>query len=67
MLNQKKLMFPFFQFDLIRDAIDAPEGLISWHIFHEVYEKDRKPQDHLRKAHKVTYQVTHSGNNKVFI
>lgn len=56
-------MFPFFQFDLIRDAIDAPEGFISWHIFHEVNEKDRKPQDHLRKAHKVT----HSGNNKVFI
>ena len=57
-------MFPLFQFDLFHDAIHVPDCYISWSIFHEVHERDENLQAHLRKAPKITYQVTHPGNNK---
>ena len=57
-------MFPLFQFDLFHDAIHVPDCYISWSIFHEVHERDENLQAHLRKGPKITYQVTHPGNNK---
>ena len=62
--NQKKYVFPLFQFDLFHYAIHVPYGYISWHIFHEVHERDENLQVHLRKAPKITYQMTHPSNNK---
>ena len=64
LLNQKKFVFLSFQFDLFRDAIHVPDCYISWHIFHEVHERDKNLQAHLRKTPKIMYQVTHPGNNK---
>ena len=64
LLNQKKFVYPSFQLDLFRDAIDLREGFISWHILHELYEGDGKLQGHLRKALHVTYQLIHPGNSK---
>ena len=65
LLNQKKFLFPSFQFDLFHEAIHVPEGYISWRIFHEVHERNENLQAHLRKAPKITYQVTHPGNKSV--
>ena len=62
--NQKKYVFPLFEFDLFHYAIHVPYGYISWHIFHEVHERDENLQAHLRKAPKITYQMTHPSNNK---
>ena len=67
LLNQNKFMFPPFQFDLFRDAVVVPECFISWRIFHEVYERDSKLQVHLRKAPKITNQVTHLCNNQLSV
>ena len=64
LINLKKFVFPLFQFDLFHDAIHVPDCYISWSIFHEVHERDENLQAHLRKAPKITYQVTHPGNNK---
>ena len=64
LINLKKFVFPLFQFDLFHDAIHVPDCYISWSIFHEVHERDENLQAHLRKAPKITYQVTHPGSNK---
>ena len=64
LLNHKKFVFPCFQFHLFQDSINVPEGFISWRLFHEVYERDDELQANLRKAPKLTYKVTHPGNNK---
>ena len=64
LLNQKKFLFPSFQFNLFHDAIHVPDGYISWRMFNEVNERDENLQTHRRKARKITYQVTHLGNNK---
>ena len=64
LLIQKKFVFPSFQFDLFLDAIHVPDDYISWRISHEVHERDENVQAHLRNAPKITYQVTHPGNNK---
>ena len=66
-IYSKKFVFLSFQFDLFRDAIHAPDGYISWRIFHEVHERDENLQAHQRKAPKITYQVTHPSNNKQIV
>ena len=64
LLNKKKFVFPSIQFDLFRDAIHVPDCYISWRVFHEAHQRDENLQAYLRKAHKITSQVTHPGNNK---
>ena len=64
LLNSKKFVFPSFEFDSFRDKIFVPGGYISWSMFHNLYEKDLELEANLKKAHKITFQVTHPGNNK---
>ena len=56
--KSKEIVFLLFQVDLFRDAIHVPNSHISWCIFHEVHERDEDLQAHLRKALKITCQVT---------
>ena len=64
LLYEKKFVFPSFQFDFSHNATDVPDNFISWHIFHEVYERDGKLQGHFKKALKLPYQITYPDNNK---
>ena len=64
LLNSKKFVFPSFEFDSFRDKIFIPGGYISWSLFDKLYEKDLELEGNLKKAQKITFQVTHPGNNK---
>ena len=64
LLNSKKFVFPPFKFDSFGDKISVRDGYISWSMFHKLYENDLKLEANLKKAHKITFQVTHPGNNK---
>ena len=33
-------------------------------MFYKLYENDLKLEENLKKAHKISFQVTHPGNNK---
>ena len=66
LLNQKKFVFLSFQFDLVCDVIQAPEGYISWRMFNEVHERGENFLANLRKPPKITYQVTHVSTFAIF-
>ena len=61
LLSRKKLVFPSFDFNEFRDNIHVPNGYIDWTLLHLVYERDQNLNAHLKKAHKLTYRVTHPG------
>ena len=64
LLDRKKFVFQEFLFGEFRDWIEIPNGFISWETFYDVYEKDSKSQENLRKAPKLAYGTIHTGNNK---
>ena len=64
LLHAKKFVFPSFQFDVFKDKVFVKDGYISWSTFHNLYENDLKLEANLKKAHKITFQLTHPGNNK---
>ena len=64
LLNSKRFIFPAFHFNGLIDPISVTTGEVSWHLLHKVYEKDEKLSGNLRKAHKLTFQTLHPGNNK---
>ena len=57
LLNLKKSAFPSFQFDLFHDTIYVPDIYMSWHIFHEVHERDENLQVHLKATNRVFHQL----------
>ena len=63
-LNSKRLIFPAFHFNGLNDPISVTAGEISWHLLNKVYKKDEKLSGNLRKAHKLTFQTLHPGNDK---
>ena len=64
LLNNKRFLFPAFNFSGFYYQINCDGGEISWKLFHDVYEKDEKLQSNLRKAPKISPKVIHPGNNK---
>ncbi len=64
LLNSKKVVFPAFNFDQLRDKIFVPSGYIQWSLFHRLHEDDTKLGVHLRKAHKINPNVLLPGQNK---
>ena len=57
LLNQKKFVCPPFQFGQFRDAVDLPEGFISRHILHELYNRVGELQGYLRKTLNVSLSI----------
>ena len=64
LLNNKRFIFPEFNFSGFYDDIVCESGEISWKLFHDVYESDEKVQGNLRKAPKIKAKVLHPGSNK---
>ena len=59
-----RFVFQEFLFGEFRDWIEIPNGFTSWETFYDVYEKDSKSQENLRKAPKLASGTIHTGNNK---
>jgi hypothetical protein len=64
LLNRKRFLFPSFHFDGFYDDVSVCGGEISWRLFHQVYEKDKKLQGNLRAAPELSAKVLHPGNCK---
>ena len=64
LLNSKHFVFPPFDFREFEDNIHVAGREISWHLLHNVHEKDEKLPANLRKANKLTKKTLHPGNNK---
>lgn len=60
LLNTKRFIFPSFK----SSFINIPSGEITWKLIHDVYDRDKNLQAHLRKAHKLTFKALHPGDNK---
>ena len=60
LLNTKRFIFPSFK----SSSINIPSSEITWKLIHDVYDRDKNLQAHLRKAHKSTFKALHPGNNK---
>ena len=61
LLNQKRFLFPPFEFKEFNDGICVPAGEIRWQIFHRIHEEDKKLDAYLRAAPKITASVIHPG------
>lgn len=64
LLNNKRFLFPAFNFDGFLDPIRCEGGEISWKLLHDVHEMDEKLKSNLRKAPKLSAKALHPGNNK---
>ena len=64
LLNNKRFIFPKFEFHDFYDPIVVPAGEISWKLFHDIFEHDQHLQGHLHKAPKLSYRSLHPGDNK---
>ena len=64
LINNKRFLFPSFNFDGFFDEINVTGGEISWKLLHEVHEKDDKLDANLRKAPRITSKVLHPGSCK---
>ena len=64
LLNQKRFIFPAFEYDGFEDPISFKDGQISWKLFHDVFEKDSLLEVNLRKAAKIRHKLLHPDNCK---
>ena len=64
LLNEKKFVFPEFNFTVCGMHISSSPGYISWHDLHRIHERDQKLQACLRKAPKLSHKCLHPGNDK---
>ena len=64
LLNGKRYVFPQFDYEKDGIKIHCPAGYIAWTDLHRIFEFDSKLQSNLKKAHKLSYQALHPGNNK---
>ena len=64
LLDQKKFVFPGFNFASNEINISLPSGYITWNDIHFIYDRDQNFSGNLRKAHKLSYHALHPGNNK---
>ena len=64
LFNNKKFVFPEFNFVIGGNIISSPPGYVSWSDLHDIYDKDEHSPANLRKAYKLTYKALHPGNNK---
>ena len=64
LLNNKRFLFPAFNFNGLLDPITCEDGEISWKLLHDVHEMDEKLGSNLRKAPKLSARALHPGNNK---
>ena len=64
LLNEKKFVFPEFNFTVCGLHISSSSGYINWHDLNRIHERDQKLQACLRKAPKLSHKCLHPGNNK---
>lgn len=64
LINRIRFLFPEFSFNEFYDEVKMIAGEVSWHLLHQVYEKDLNLQAHLRSAPKLSASVLHPGNCK---
>ena len=65
LLNEKKFVFPEFNFTLCGFHISSSSGYISWHDLHRIHERDQKLQACLRKEPNLSHKcLQHPGNDK---
>ena len=53
LLNAKRFVFPSFDFLEFEDAIHVDAGEISWHLLHNVHEKDEHLTGNLKKSFQI--------------
>ena len=66
LLNNKKFVFPSFEFNNMGITISCPGGYITWSDIHKIYDEDNKLKANLRKAPKLSCAI-HPGTNKCAI
>ena len=64
LLNRKRFLFPPFSFSEFYDEVKDAGGEVSWHVLHQVYERDQKLQANMRAAPKLCLKVLHPGSCK---
>ena len=64
LLNNKRFIFPSFEFFGFYDDITVKSGEVSWKLLHDVHEKDILLGANLRKAPKLSNKVLHPGKFK---
>ena len=64
LLNNKKFVFPAFDFCIGSHHVSSADGYISWKDLHNLHEKDMSLDANLRKAPRINHKVLHPGNNK---
>lgn len=64
LLNARRFVFPQFDYEKDGIQIHCPAGYIAWSDLHKIFECDARLQSNLKKAHKLSYQALHPGNNK---
>ena len=64
LLNNKRFLFPAFNFNGFLDPIKCEGGEISWNLLHNVHEMDEKLGSNLRKTPKLSARALIPGNNK---
>ena len=63
LLNRKKFLFSVFSFGECDDEVKV-SGEVSWHVLHQVYERDQKLQANMKGAPKFCLKVLHPGSCK---
>ena len=64
LINARKFVFPAMDFKVFDIQIRSEPGYMSWGDLHKLYDHEQKLDANLRKAHKLSYQAVHPGNNK---
>ena len=64
LLNRKRFLFSVFSFSEFYDEVKFSGGEVSWHVLHQVYERDQKLQANMKAAPKFCLKVLHSGSCK---
>ena len=59
LLNRKRFHFPSFSFSEFYDEVKVSGGEVTWHVLHQVYERDQKLQANMRAAPKLCSKVLH--------
>ena len=63
-MHDKRFIFPDFYFGKFEDEIRVKGGEIKWKNLHDVFERDKLLQAHLKKAPKLNFRTLHPDDNK---
>ena len=64
LLNRKRFLFSVFSFGECYDEVKVSGGEVSWHVLHQVYERDQKLETNMKGAPKFCLKVLHPGSCK---